>query len=318
MINKEDVIKNGIIGFIVGDAMGVPLEFKKREIFKDNKIMDMLEYGSHNMPKGCWSDDSSMVIATMVSIIKNKGTINYIDIMNNFMLWAEKGMFTSNNRTFGIGRTTLNALKCYRYRNEFKEYKNPINCGQGKINDNGNGSLMRILPIAYYSYYNNLKDNDIYNLVKDISSLTHSHQISILGCFIYVLFIIGLLKGKEKKNIYNGIRKYNYSKFFSKDIISYYSRLLDNDISKLKTDDINSSGYVVHSLEAVIWCFINNNSYEECIIEAINLGDDTDTIGALVGGLSGIYYSDIPNKWLSAIKRKDYLIDLCYQYSKNI
>ena len=308
-------LKNGIIGFIIGDAMGVPLEFTKR---REEKVIDMLEYGSHNMPKGSWSDDSSMVIATIQSIIDNKGNINYKDIMNNFILWIEKGKFTSNNKIFGVGGTTFKALRNYYYREEFIMYKDPLMCGIDDIKDNGNGSLMRILPIAYYCYYKKLNDDEIYNLVKDVSSFTHSHEISILGCFIYVLLVIELLSGKEKVNAYSNIRKYNYRKYFSLENIKYYDRLLNNDISKLDVDSISSMGFVVDTLEAVIWCFINNNSYDKCVIEAINLGNDSDTIGALVGGLSGIYYNDINNKWLNDIKRKNYLLDLCNDFYNSL
>lgn len=304
-------LKNGIIGFIIGDAMGVPLEFTKR---REEKVIGMLEYGSHNMPKGSWSDDSSMVIATMQSIIDNKGNINYKDIMNNFILWIEKWKFTSNNKTFGVGGTTFKALRNYYYREEFIMYKDPLMCGIDDIKDNGNGSLMRILPIAYYCYYKKLKEEEIYKLVKDISSMTHRHSISILGCYIYVLFVIGILNGEEKEKIYKGIRKYNYNKYFDNETINNYGRLLDNDISLLDIDNINSSGYVLNTLEAVIWCFMNSNNYNESIIKAINLGDDVDTIGALVGGLSGSYYNKINNKWLKDIKRKDYLLDLCSGY----
>ncbi len=304
-------LKNGILGFIIGDAMGVPLEFTKR---RTEKVVDMLEYGTHHMPKGSWSDDSSMVVATIKSIIDNKGNINYEDIMNNYILWVEKGKFTSNNKTFGIGRTTLRALRNYYYREEFEIYKNPLMCGIDDIKDNGNGSLMRILPITYYCYYKKLTEEEIYKLVKDISSMTHKHSISILGCYIYVLFVIGILNGKEKKDIYKSIREYNYNKYFDKETINAYSKVLDNDISLLDIDNINSSGYVVNTLEAVIWCFMNSNNYNESIIEAINLGDDVDTIGALVGGISGSYYNEINNKWLKDIKRKDYLLDLCNKY----
>ena len=178
MINE--IVKNGIIGFILGDAMGVPLEFSKRRN-ADNKVIDMLEYGSHNLEKGSWSDDSSMVIATMKSIIDNKGKIDYEDIMNNFIKWAENGEFTPNGKTFGIGRTTLRALYNYKSNNI-----KAINCGLDSIKDNGNGSLMRILPIIYYCYYNNSNDNEIYEIIKNTSSLTHSNNISILGCIAII------------------------------------------------------------------------------------------------------------------------------------
>ena len=306
-------LKNGILGFIIGDALGVPLEFKKREIFKNNKVTDMISSDRIGV-KGVWSDDSSMVIATMKAIIDNKGKINYGSIMNNFILWVSNKNFIAIDKAFGIGRATFFALGNY-YN---KRYEKITDCGMKGFNYNGNGSLMRILPIAYYCYYKKLNDDEIYNLVKDVSSFTHSHEISILGCFIYVLLVIELLSGKEKVNAYSNIRKYNYRKYFSLENIKYYDRLLNNDISKLDVDSISSMGFVVDTLEAVIWCFMNNNSYDKCVIEAINLGNDSDTIGALVGSLSGIYYNDINNKWLNDIKRKNYLLDLCNDFYNSL
>lgn len=302
-------LNNGILGFIIGDALGVPLEFKKRDLFKNNKVIDMIS-SDRVGAKGVWSDDSSMVIATMKSIIDNKGKINYESIMDNFILWVSNKDFIAIDKAFGIGRATFFALGNYHN----KRYEKITECGMKGFNYNGNGSLMRILPIVYYCYYKKLNDDEIYNLVKDISSLTHSHEISILGCFIYVLLVIELLSGKEKENAYSNVRKYNYRKYFSLENIKYYDQLLNNDISKLDVDSISSMGFVVDTLEAVIWCFINNNSYDKCVIEAINLGNDSDTIGALVGGLSGIYYGNLPSKWLDSIVKKDYLLQLCNDY----
>ena len=310
---NKDIVINGIMGFIIGDALGVPLEFKKRDLFKNNKVTDMIS-SDRIGAKGVWSDDSSMVIATMKSIIDNKGKINYESIMDNFILWVSNKDFIATDKAFGIGRATFFALGNYHN----KRYEKITDCGMKGFNHNGNGSLMRILPIAYYCYYKKLNDDEIYNLVKGISSLTHSHEISILGCFIYVLLVIELLSGKEKENAYSDVRKYNYRKYFSLENVRYYERLLNNDISKLDVDSISSMGFVVDTLEAVIWCFINNNSYDKCVIEAINLGNDSDTIGALVGGLSGIYYNDINNKWLNGIKRKNYLLDLCNDFYNSL
>lgn len=305
MPKEKEMVRNGIIGFIVGDAMGVPLEFTKRRS-EEQKVIDMVEFGSHNLEKGSWSDDSSMVIATMKSIIDNKGKIIYEDIMNNFIKWAEKGEFTPNNIAFGVGRTTLRALRNYHNREEFPIYNDPLKCGLNSLKDNGNGSLMRIIPIVYYCYFNDLTDNEIYEIVKNISSLTHSHNISILGCYIYVLYCIQLLNGNNKVDSYKYIQNYNYNMFDS-DTLNYYQRILKNDISKLSLEDISSLGFVVDSLEAVLWCFLNSNSYNDSIIKAINLGNDTDTIGALVGGLSGIYNGNINVNWVKDIKRIDYI-----------
>ena len=310
-MNDFNKFKNRIMGFIIGDALGVPLEFKNREIFKNNKVTDMISSDRIGI-KGVWSDDSSMVIATMKSIIDNKGKINYDSIMDNFILWISNKEFIATDKAFGIGRATFFALGNYYH----KRCEKITDCGMNGFNYNGNGSLMRILPIAYYSYYKKLTDDEMYNLVRDISSLTHGHEISILGCFIYVLLVIELLSGKEKEIAYSNIRKYNYKKYFSLENIKYYDRLLKNDICKLDINSISSMGFVVDTLVAVIWCFINNDSYDKCVIEAINLGNDSDTIGALVGGLSGIYYGNLPNKWLDHIIKKDYLLNIINDYYK--
>lgn len=307
---KDDKVKNGILGFIIGDAVGVPYEFKKRE---DIDKVEMKGYGTHNVEKGTWSDDSSMVIATMQSIIDNNGNINYEDIMNNFVLWNYKGEFTPNGITFDIGNTTYKAIRNYYYRDEFEIYKDPIKCGINEFYDNGNGSLMRILPIAYYCFYKEIDEKEIYSIVKNISSLTHSHNISIMGCYIYVLFVIQLLKGCSKESSYSYIKHSNYD-MFDIETKRYYDRLLNNDISLLDSSDISGSGFVIDTLEAVIWSFLNSNSYKKSIINAVKLGDDTDTVGALVGALSGIYYNALPNEWLEEIKRREYLMGLCTKY----
>lgn len=181
-------------------------------------------------------------------------------------------------------------------------------CGGTGINENGNGSLMRVLPIALYCYYKNLKEPEIINIVKNVSSITHAHERSILGCYIYVRYIMFLLYGKDKLAAYSMIKCLDYS-MFSKEELDVYSRILKEDIYKNELKDIKSSGYVVDTLETVFWIILNCNSYNESIIGAINLGGDTDTIGAIVGSIAGIIYgyNSISGKWLSKLKNKEYL-----------
>lgn len=137
---------NGILGLAIGDAIGVPIEFVSRDTLLDNPITEMREYGSHKVPKGTWSDDTSMTLATMDSI-KNTEKIDCTDIANNFLKWFKDAEYTATGDVFDIGRTTLRALA------KFEESRNPFDCGESNELSNGNGSLMRILPIAYYCYY---------------------------------------------------------------------------------------------------------------------------------------------------------------------
>jgi len=304
-------VKDGILGFVVGDAMGVPNEFKSRGHLKENLVTEMKGFGSHPVPAGSWSDDSSMMIATIDSII-NKNEIDNKNIADNFVSWVKDAKYTPFNYVFDIGGTCLKAITTYK-----ETGTNPAKCGLGKIDDNSNGSLMRILPIAYYAYYKQLTDKDILRLVKDISSITHKHEISILGCYIYVKYVICLLSGKNKEKSYSIIKKLDYSKF-KESSLKVYERILKDDISKLKLSEINSSEYVVDTLEATLWCFLKSSSYAQNVIAAINLGDDTDTIGALTGAIAGIMYGyeNIPEDWTSKLLKLDYILDMASKFEK--
>lgn len=301
-------IIDGVIGHAIGDAMGVPVEFKGRALFyKPVKEMLKSEVGD----KGTWSDDTSMELATIDSFI-NCGEWNYDDIMNNFVSWINEAKYTSRGITFDVGRTCLRAIKNYSL-NKVEALK----AGLDSFNDNGNGSLMRIQPVVYYCYYKKLSNKEIYELVKNISSLTHRHEVSILGCYIYVLYMIKLLDGIDKEKAYNDIKNEDYS-IFSIEALDCYKRILKDDLNTLTVDDIKSSGYVVDSLEAAMWVVLKAKDFKESIIGAINLGGDTDTIGAITGSMTGIIYgyNTFPKEWLNALARREYIEDLCNKYEK--
>ena len=153
--------KDGIIGLAVGDAMGVPIEFMSRDKLMDNPVTQMLDRGSHNQPKGTWSDDTSLTLATMDSIIHCFG-ISTEDMGNRFVNWMEKSEYTATGERFDIGRTTLIALA------KFEKEGHPFESGSSAEDSNGNGSLMRMLPIAYYCYSAHLQPNDILDVVKKV------------------------------------------------------------------------------------------------------------------------------------------------------
>lgn len=303
---------DGLMGFAIGDAMGVPLEFQTRDELLKKPVTKMIGYGTHNVPEGTWSDDTSMLIATIDSI-NNKNGIDYDDIALNFVAFKNHASYTAIHEVFDIGKTCSAAISNYD-----EERKNPTTCGLDDINSNGNGSLMRILPVAYYAIEKKLKDFEILELVKNLSSITHAHEISIMGCYIYIRLAIFLLNGKDKLSAYSMTKCVDYS-MFSEETQNEYQRLLKEDISKLSLKDIKSSGYVVDSLEATIWVLLKSESYKEAIIGAINLGEDTDTIGALTGALAGIVYGydSIPKDWLDKLARKDYLLDIFEEFSEN-
>ena len=302
---------DGVIGHAIGDAMGVPVEFKDREELHYNPVTEMIGHGTYNVPKGFWSDDTSMEIALIDSIINN-GKIDYTDIMNNFANWIIKGEYTPNGIVFDKGNTCLEAILNYINKNI-----DPLECGLNDYYSNGNGSLMRILPVAYYCHYKNLNKKETYELTKNISSLTHRHEISILGCYIYVLYVINLLQEKNKQEAYKQIQKEDY-KNFSKESMDKYNRILKEDITTLNINDIKSSGYIVDSLEAALWGVLSTTTYKDSILKIINLGGDTDTIAAITGSMTGIIYGydSIPKEWLEVLARREYLEELSNNFEK--
>ena len=299
-----------IIGHAVGDAMGFPTEFSRRDELLKNPVLEMIDSPDVGQPAGSWSDDTAMEIATIDSFIHKK-CFDYKDIMDRWVKWISESEYTPTGVTFDIGRTCLKAIKKYCNGSA------PLQCGSTSINENGNGSLMRILPVALYAYMRNLDDISIQRLTDEMSSLTHAHEVSRLGCYIYVRLIICLLKGYTKEEVYKYIQSLDYSSY-SLDSINLYTRILNATIKDQAIDSIKSTGYIVDTLECALWIFMNAMDYKESIIASTNIGGDTDTIGAIVGSMAGIYYGidSIPSKWLDKLQRKEYLVELTSKFER--
>lgn len=301
MLNKIRAI---MFGHAIGDALGVPVEFRSREYLESKPVTDMIGFGTYNLPAGCWSDDTSMALCALHSL--SKGFLDFHDIMNNFYKWYYHNKFTPEGFVFDIGNTCSQAIDNYFY-----DKMSPTNCGISSIHANGNGSLMRINPFVLYAVCNNIDGNDFLKMIVDASSLTHSHPISTDGCIIYACVLKELIKNPTKKSIYRGLE--SAKQYLSDNYNGYYDRLLKSDIAMLDRTNIKSSGYVVDSLEAAIWCLARTETYSDCVLTAVNLGEDTDTIAAIAGGLAGALYGfeSIPKKWLDLLKKKKYIDNMC-------
>lgn len=300
--NQIDVMLGAIIGLCVGDALGVPVEFQSRESLAIDPVVSMRGYGTYNMPIGTWSDDTSLTLCLLDSL--NYG-LDYDDIMKKFVSWYKEGSYTQHGEAFDIGITTRESIQRYLSGTD------PIKCGGNGERDNGNGSLMRILPIVFYlrSIYGAdfFEVEEAVNVIHNISALTHGHIRSQIGCGIYLSVASMLMDETDLKNaVQVGIDRasnfYRNHPFYDVEIESY-KRLFDSEFVNLSEDEIRSSGYVVDTLESAIWCLLSSNSYEECVLRAVNLGEDTDTVAAVAGGLAGLYYGidKIPEDWIDAI-----------------
>lgn len=270
-------LKDAIYGLAVGDALGVPYEFRKRGEFL---CQDMVGHGTHGQIEGTWSDDTSMTLATCASI-KNKKGVDTADIRKEFENWLFHGKYTPFGEVFDCGNTCSTAI-----------YDKKGCTGE---RSNGNGSLMRILPLAFV-------DGVTDEQIRKVSAITHGHQISMSACVAYVRIAIDLLNGKDlKASIKEHVKR---------------DSILDAVlwIEEYEEEEIASSGYVVDSFEAAFWCLLTTDNYRDCVLKAVNLGDDTDTTAAIAGGLAGILYGydNIPKEWIDKLQKKELIEDCLF------
>ena len=315
MIPAEYKIKSVILGHAVGDALGVPVEFASRKELEEAPVEAMEGFGTYPYPAGTWSDDTSMSLCALDSL--SKGEIDWDEIMQNFVAWLEHDEYTPTGEMFDAGTTCVTAIENY-----ISGKTTATESGEKGERSNGNGSLMRINPFVLFEYF---KGTFNVETIHTASALTHAHERSKMACGIYAFVLWELLKAPSKGAIRKGLCK--ASRFYRDcdEVRSYYKMLFrriglteihyeDPDtFQKATIDEIKSSGYVVDTIEAAIWCLMNTHSYKECVLTAVNLGDDTDTVAAVAGGLAGALYGydSIPKEWLDTLARRDYIEEMC-------
>ncbi|MDR1103285.1 MAG: ADP-ribosylglycohydrolase family protein [Tannerella sp.] len=294
-----------LFGIAVGDALGVPVEFKSRESLKNRPVVDMMGFGTHSQPPGTWSDDSSLTFCLAEALT---GGFDLNRIGKNFVKWLDEGYWTARGSVFDIGIATRRALE------RIRQGVRPELAGGSGEDDNGNGSLMRIAPLLFY-----LSDKPVnkrYEITRQVSSVTHGHIRSVIACFYYLEFARLLLEGRDRMETYRRLQTEIpaclHSLPVEKKETELFDRLLKGNIYELPEEEISSSGYVLHTLEAAVWCLLTTGSYRDAVLKAVNLGEDTDTTAAVTGGLAGLLYGleNIPSGWREQIAKREAVAEL--------
>lgn len=261
IFHHSDCLRAAIYGFAVGDALGVPYEFQPRGSFT---CTNMTGYGTHNQPAGTWSDDTAMMLATLDSLATHDDVVDVEDMRARYTRWMRDGEYAIDELVFDIGITVRTALRT----------------GQGRTEASscGNGSLMRILPLAFTSAPD--------ETVRQVSAITHAHPICQDHCVTYVHLIRRLLNRETLPPF------------------------------PTPRDRVASTGYVVDTLNSVRWALANGSDYRSTVLAAVNLGGDTDTICALAGGAAAIRYGweSIPEDWVSMLRGRD-IIDTVLEHA---
>lgn len=300
-ISREQRILGALWGSLCGDALGVPVEFLSREMIRANPVTGMRGHGTHGQPAGTWSDDSSLLLCTAESLAL-KGSLDLADMGARFVRWQTQNHWTPHGAVFDIGITTAHSLL------RIARGTPPEQAGGARVTDNGNGSLMRILPIALWFAGKPVAETVLAAHI--VSALTHRHPRSQMACALYCLVVRKLLGAVSPEEALHGALKtfataYDFAPFLAERLS--FQLLEAGDLATRPESEIGSSGYVLHTLTAGLWCLLTTRSFDECVLKAVNLGLDTDTTGTVAGGLAGAWYGieSVPEAWKRGLARHD-------------
>lgn len=296
-ISKLERISGGIVGLLVGDALGVPYEFHSRESIP---FSDEIEFEppagfrrSHaGVPAGTWSDDGAQALILLNTLLECDG-FDAAHFAKGLADWYDRGFMAVDGKVFDVGIQTANSIRW------LKQGIEPMLAGGADEYSNGNGSLMRVLPLALW---HNGSDFDLIADAFDQSAVTHGHLRSKLCCALYCLWARRILENVP--NPWDEAVETLY-KIFPEGTIEnteFETRICPQDA----VYETNGSGYVVDSLRSARWA-CGNKTYEETVKAAISLGKDTDTTACIAGGIAGLKFGldGIPVRWREKLRGKE-------------
>ena len=296
-------ILGGLYGSLVGDALGVPVEFCSREARKQDPVTGMRGHGVHGQPAGTWSDDGSLLLCAAESLLEKDG-FDPQDMGERFLQWFELGHWAAYGLVFDIGNATRQAL--IRIRNGTPA----LQAGGRDQFDNGNGSLMRILPVVLASVH---EDEDAFvTLIERASAITHGHARSKMACVFFGFVVRALQDGLGRYDALRQAQARFAGVYESNSELKHFSAVMRDELATTSDWDIDSGGYVIDTLMASLWCLMTTDTFSDCVLKAVNLGDDADTTGCVAGGLAGIAYGydAIPAEWRLKLPRQKELWEL--------
>lgn len=275
-----DRATGSLLGLALGDAVGTTLEFKTRDTAP--LLTDMIGGGPFRLEAGQWTDDTAMALALADSLFAI-ADLDAADLMQRFSDWRSKGVYSCTGSCFDIGVTTQQAIS------RWQETGDPV-AGSTDPNTAGNGSLMRLAPVAIRHHRNRIKMRDI---AARQSRVTHAARDAVDACVAYADLIADAIEGAPRTEVLRARGGY----------IGKVGRILQGGWRGANRDRILSSGYVIHSLEAALWSIGSSGDFRGSVLRAANLAHDADTTAAIAGQLSGALCgaSQLPEGWLAKL-----------------
>ena len=292
----------GLWGSLAGDALGVPVEFQDRAARAADPVTGMRGHGTHRQPPGTWSDDGALLLCSAASLVERGFDTD--DMGNRFLQWHDRGLWAARGTVFDIGIATRQALGRIRQGVPVEQ------AGGRDESSNGNGSLMRMLPVALASLEGGTME--LQDRIHRASAITHGHLRSQMACHYLGLLVRALMEDWSRTEAV-GVASAEFAGIYEKSReMAAFARLLGGGLAALPEREIHSGGYVIDTLEAAVWCLLTTHDFAGCVLKAVNLGGDTDTTGCVAGGLAGVLYGEvgIPTKWREALPRQSDLAGL--------
>lgn len=294
-----DRYRGCLSGLAVGDALGTTAEFSPPGQFEP--IRDMVGGGPFGLAAGQWTDDTSMALCLAESLVERAG-FDAQDQMRRYLKWYREGYLSSTGHCFDVGSTVSAALR------RFESTGNPF-AGRSESGYGGNGSLMRLAPIPLAFARTPL---NAVQRAAEMSCTTHAAPEPVDACRYYAGLIIGALQGESKAVLLSPSFAPAPVQWQQNPLSPRIAEIADGSFKRKNPPGIRGTGYVVDALEAALWAFWNTETFEQGVLEAVNLGDDADTTGAIYGQLAGAYYGHaaIPEHWRQRITMAERIIEL--------
>lgn len=296
-ISTADRIEGAITGLLIGDALGVPYEFHEKSSIPP---LEEIEFDppayfrrSHSgVPTGTYSDDGAQALILLDSLLEC-GKFDAEYFAGGLVNWYENGFMAVDEKVFDVGIQTARSISALKRGIE------PLSAGGIGELSNGNGSLMRVLPLALWHQGS---DSELIADAFDQSAVTHGHLRSKLCCAFYCIWARRILQNTQnawEKTIETICEIFPEN---TPEHTEFVTRILPGDA----TYDVSGSGYVVDSLRAAKWAN-ENQTYEDVVKAAVSLGKDTDTTACIAGGIAGLRFgsSGIPQRWRDNLKGKE-------------
>jgi len=303
---------DALLGVAVGDALGVPYEFSSREEMQGTEVHGMTGYGTYDQPPGTWSDDTSLTLCLAEALLEG---YDLQAMAGRFVRWLNEGHWSARGEVFDVGNTTRIAIRRLErmLREEQGHALHTLRDGATE-RDNGNGSLMRILPLLFHIHGRPIAEQ--FERIWEVSALTHGHVRAAMSCLVYLRFAGHLLDGATKQDAYAAMRREVMAFWDHMDFApaerAHFARVVQNDIRQVSVEDLRTGGYVIEVFESGIWSVLTADTFADTLRAIIVLGHDTDTAAAIAGGLAGLYYgrAGMPAEWVEALARKDEIVAL--------